>query len=59
MSKHVAMVFGLFVSLAMFLGVVAVATGGGISVNLAAVVVWVGLFVAVGLGFVLMGVSTR
>ena len=59
MSKHVAMVFGLFVSLAMFLGVVAVATGGGISVNFAAVVVWAGLFVAVGLGFVLMGVSTR
>ena len=53
------MVFGLFVSLAMFLGVIAVATGGRIGVNLAAAVVWVGFLVAIALGFTFMALVTR
>ena len=59
MSRVVPLVFGLFASLAAFLAVVSVATRGAVDPSLAAVVVWVGVLVAVGLGFVLLVTATR
>ena len=59
MSRVVPLVFGLFASLATFLVVVSVATRGAVDPSLAAVVVWVGVLVAVGLGFVLLVTATR